>query len=842
MEELSSESRKALEYRRKYRGVIGVQPKMPIVDSSVLSVVYTPAVAEPCQKIAANPRESFRYTCRGNTVALVTDGSRVLQMGGAGPLSALPNLEGKSVILKTFAGIDAFPMCLDTLDEEVIINSVMRLAPTFGAVCIIDITSPRCFTIEDRLSQAMNISVFHDDQHATAIETYAGLVNAAKIVNKELEKLKVVIIGAGAAGISIAKFFLKTGIGRRGDLILCDSRGILHKFRLEGMNWAKFAAAKQTNLSVKRGKIEDALVDADVLIGVSSSESQIVTAQMVSRMARDPIVFALSVPDPEILPREAKAGGARVVATGRIDYPNEINTSLVFPGVLRGALDTYARSINFEMNLAAARALAGLVPEDQLHEDNIIPSIMDFQVAPTLASAVAQAAMETGVARLKVDPKEARERLEHFLYEGDFPRKARAKKYKDIKEESLDLHQRYQGVVEIKAKIPVKDINILKLLYLPPNAAIPARVIARDPDMVYELTCKGNLVAVVSDGSAVLGLGNIGPRAALPVMEGKSILFHTFGGVEAFPVCIATQDTEEIIELVCAIALSFGGINLEDISAPRCFQVEEKLKERLDIPVFHDDQHGTAVVVLAGLINALKLIDRSFKDTAVVINGAGAAGMAVARMLILAGFEDIIICDTKGIIFPGRKEGMNWIKEEMAERTNPRGLQGKLADALKGADVFIGVSAPGILKPEMVKSMAVDPVIFALANPTPEIMPEQARKAGARIIATGRSDFNNQINNCLGFPGIFRGALDVRARAINDEMKLAAARALASAVPDKKLKEEFIIPNALDFHIPPKVAAAVARAAIETEVARIHADPEEIEKSAAEFLYEGKLR
>ncbi|HLA48767.1 MAG TPA: malic enzyme-like NAD(P)-binding protein [Nitrospinota bacterium] len=410
-----------------------------------------------------------------------------------------------------------------------------------------------------------------------------------------------------------------------------------------------------------------------------------------------------------------------------------------------------------------------------------------------------------------------------------------------LQEASLRLHARYRGIIEIKSKIPIKDTRVLSSFYLPPAAAKPPQEIAKDESLVYEYTCKGNLVAVISDGSAVLGLGNIGPWAALPVMEGKCALFHTLAGVEAFPLCIATQETDEIIEIIRDISPTFGGINLEDISAPRCFIIEEKLKKEIDIPVFHDDQHGTAVVVLAGLINSLKLTGKAMDRIKVVISGAGAAGTAVAKLLLSCGVKDIVVCDTNGIIYKGRNAGMNRVKEGLAELTNPKGIKGGLEDAVKGRDVFIGVSAPQVLKREMIKNMVKGPIIFALANPVPEIMPSEAANAGARIIATGRSDFPNQVNNSLAFPGIFRGALDVRARVINEEMKIAAAHALAGAVPEDKLKFDYILPKGLDYHVPPVVASAVSKAAIETGVARVIIDPEKVAEHTKKFIYEGEL-
>ena len=361
-----------------------------------------------------------------------------------------------------------------------------------------------------------------------------------------------------------------------------------------------------------------------------------------------------------------------------------------------------------------------------------------------------------------------------------------------------------------------------------------------EPLSAYDFTCKNNLVAIVSDGSAVLGLGNLGPRAALPVMEGKAVLFKTFGGVEAFPICISTQDADLVVQLVENIAPAFGGINLEDISSPRCFEIEQKLCERLDIPVFHDDQHGTAVVALAALLNALKIKGRQLGEVKIVFNGAGAAAIAVTKLLIQAGAAQIIVCDTRGIVYRGRSLGMSPIKEELAAITNPDRQQGALADALQGAEVFIGLSGPNVLTPEMVRAMAPEPVVFALANPDPEIHPEAARQAGALVVATGRSDFPNQVNNCLAFPGIFRGALDIRARGINDAMNLAAAQAIAGLVGEK-LSPGYILPEAMDFRVPPAVAAAVARAGMETGAARIHLDPEKIARHTREFIYDERL-
>ncbi len=375
-----------------------------------------------------------------------------------------------------------------------------------------------------------------------------------------------------------------------------------------------------------------------------------------------------------------------------------------------------------------------------------------------------------------------------------------------INEKALELHEKWNGKLDTVSKVQVKTREDLALAYTP-GVAEPCKVIAEDPEAAYRYTIKSNTVAVVSDGSAVLGLGNIGPLAAMPVMEGKAVLFKEFGGINAFPICLDTQDTEEIIETVVRIAPAFGGINLEDISAPRCFEIEERLKKRLNIPVFHDDQHGTAIVVLAGIINALKVTGKKKEDCRVVVNGAGSAGVAITKLLLNYGFPHITMCDKTGMLCKGM-DGLNWMQEKMVEVTNLEHKTGTLADALKGADIFVGVSATGIVSQEMVASMNKDSILFAMANPVPEIMPDLAKAAGARVVGTGRSDFPNQVNNVLIFPGIFRGALEGRATAITEEMKLAAANAIAALVDDSELSDENILPAAFD----PRVADAVSKA------------------------------
>jgi len=376
----------------------------------------------------------------------------------------------------------------------------------------------------------------------------------------------------------------------------------------------------------------------------------------------------------------------------------------------------------------------------------------------------------------------------------------------DQKEKALDLHEKWQGKITTEAKCTVKSMEDLALAYTP-GVAEPCKIIAKDKKEAYKYTIKSNTIAVVSDGSAVLGLGNIGPEAAMPVMEGKAVLFKEFGGVNAFPICLDTQDTEEIIKTVINIAPAFGGINLEDISAPRCFEIETRLKEALDIPVFHDDQHGTAIVVLAGITNALKVVNKEKENCQVVVNGAGSAGIAITKLLLRSGFQHVTMCDRSGILSPESAD-LNWMQQDMMKVTNLSRKKGSLADALKGADIFVGVSAPNIVTPEMVKQMNPDAILFAMANPVPEIMPDVARAAGARIVGTGRSDFPNQVNNVIAFPGIFRGALDGHAAQITEEMKLAAAEAIAHIIPDSELSDTNILPAAFD----PAVADAVANA------------------------------
>ncbi|NLW23986.1 MAG: NAD-dependent malic enzyme [Clostridia bacterium] len=408
----------------------------------------------------------------------------------------------------------------------------------------------------------------------------------------------------------------------------------------------------------------------------------------------------------------------------------------------------------------------------------------------------------------------------------------------NVREEALKLHFENKGKLEVVSKVKVNTAQDLSLAYTP-GVAEPCKEIHQDVNKVYDYTSKGNMVAVVTDGTAVLGLGDIGPEAGMPVMEGKAVLFKVFAGVDAFPICLATKDVDKIVETVKMLEPTFGGVNLEDIAAPRCFEIEERLKKETKIPIFHDDQHGTAVVTLAALLNSLKIVNKKLEDIKVVINGAGAAAIAIVKLLINTGVKNTILCDRRGIIYEGRTEGMNSAKEEIAKITNPEKLQGTLADALKGADVFIGVSGPGVVTKEMVASMNTDPIVMAMANPVPEIMPDEARAGGAKVICTGRSDFPNQVNNVLAFPGIFRGALDARATDINEEMKIAAAYAIADLVGDK-LSPDYVIPTALDERVAPNVAAKVAEAAVKSGVAQKQVTPEEVAENTRKLMLLGK--
>ncbi len=830
-------SQKAVEsegiaYRRRNAGLIGVRSKVQVRDSTMLSLVYTPGVAEPCLEIARDPNRSFDVTCRGNTIAIVSDGSSAFGMGNIGPDAILPVLESKAVIMKNFAGVDALPIALKVDTVNQFVETLLNLSATFGAISLEDIASPNGIAISNQLEKAAYIPVVNNHRDGVSIGVLAGLINAAKVVGKNLKEMRIIVHGAGTAGLGTAAILRTYGVR---EVIVSDRHGAIYQYRPHDMNWAKWEIAHHSNPHVEKGGLAELLKGADVFVGLAPCEDDI--CQEIKNMAEKAIVFTLASPL-QFTPREARKAGAMVVATAHSGYRNQLDVTTVLPGVFRGLLDVRASSFPIAAKIAAAEAIANIIPPDELHADFIYPQVIDYGVAPAVAEAVADVVLKAGLAkRPDVKPADIFERTRRFVYEGHLPVPPKSDKPMSVAEESLELHERFQGLLEIYSKVPIKDEHILKQFYLVPKAMEPAELILKDPSQVFELTPRGNLVGVVSDGTAVLGLGNIGGRAALPVMEGKAILFHTFAGVEAFPICVATQDPDEIIEIVKRLEPTFGGINLEDISAPRCFYIEQKLREETDIPIFHDDQHGTAVVVLAGIMNACRLTGKKLSDLSFVINGAGASAIAVTKLLMSMGLQDVILLDSQGAIYSGRP-GLNWIKKEMAEATNQKKVKGDLAKVIKGRDVFIGLSVAGALKPAMVKTMAKDPFIFGLANPTPEIMPELALEAGAAIVATGRSDFPNQVNNSLAFPGIFRGALDCRVRDITDEMKVAAAQAIAGLVQDKDLRSDWIIPKGTDFSVAPAVAEAVARTAIKTGMARVKVDPASISEKVRRFVYE----
>ncbi len=823
----------AMSYRRRHHGLISVRSKVQVRDSHALSLVYTPGVAEPCLEIERDPRRSFDVTCRGNTIALVSTGSSAFGLGNVGPEAILPVLEGTAVIFKNFAGIDALPLAIRTDNIDEFVDTILEVSPTFGGISLEDILSPGSIAATNRLERALSIPVVNNHREGVAIGILAGLINTARLTGKKLADMKIVINGAGAAGLGTAFLLHRYGVENS---IVCDRAGAITKYRPFDMNWAKWEISKLSNPENRSGDLRQMLAGADVFVDFVGRSG--FTPEWCREMAPDPALFLFGVPL-GVLPQDAYRVGAAVVATSQSTHPNQMDIASIVPGVFRGLLDVRARRFVVPAQIAAAEALAHIIPDEELHADYISPRIFDYRVAPAVAAAVARATIEKGYAkRTGITPEEIASRTWRFVYEGKLPVPPKSDRPMSIAEESLELHERFQGLLEINNNIPVKDEFILKQFYLVPGAMEPVRLIRDHVEQVFEITARGNLVGVVSDGSAVLGLGNIGGRAALPVMEGKAILFHTFAGVEAFPVCLATQETEAIIEIVKRLEPTFGGINLEDISAPRCFAIEERLKAETDIPIFHDDQHGTAVVVLAGLANACRLAGKTLDELSVVVNGAGASAIAVTKLLMARGLRDVILVDRSGALYRGRRAGMNPIKAEMAAITNPDKVKGDLAQVIQGRDVFIGLSAPGVLSQKMIRAMAPDPIVFALANPTPEIMPDLAYEVGAAIVATGRSDFPNQVNNSLAFPGIFRGALDARVRNITDAMKIAAAEAIAGLVDDKHLRPDWIIPKGTDFTVAPAVAEAVARQALESGEARAQVDPAAVAARVRQFVYE----
>jgi malate dehydrogenase (oxaloacetate-decarboxylating) len=833
-----------LRHYRRGRGLLAVRGKIPIRDESMMGLVYGPALSTTCQEIMDNPAAAWSCTIRGSAVAIVTDGSSVLSYGDAGASAALPVMEGKAVLCKTLAALDALPICLDERNPVRMAQIIRCLSPTFGAIAIEDIASPRSFELYEALDAMSDADLpvpflFNDMQGVCAI-VLAALRNAARIVNKDLDGLRAVITGAGGAGISVARFLRRAGLP---DTILCDRNGILRPGRDAHMNRFKEAAARDFNPHGTAGDIGDAMRGADVLIGLSAART--VTPTMIRTMAPRSIVLALATPEPEIDPDEAREAGAAVVLTGGANYRHGLNVALAFPGILRGVMDSRATRVYDEMLIAAADAIAGLIPEKEIGPERIVPRVLDLRVGPAVARAVANAAVALGVAAEDVNPEEIGEQVRHLVYEGDMAlleapsRQGERGQPRSRGEESLELHRRYRGAVAVVSKLPLKDETTLGII-ASPGVAEPVRRIIEDPMAVWEYSTRGNLVAVVSDGSAVMSLGPAGPLAALPMVEGKCALLKLFAGIEAMPLCVDARDAAEVEAVVRALAPTLGGILMEGIATASGFEIERHLRQSTDIPVFHDAQHGTAVVVLAALLNAARLTGRSLADIEAVISGAGAGGAAVARLLLAAGVADVVLCDARGVLYEGRP-GLNPEKQVLAARTNREGVRGGLADAVRGRSLFVGLSRGGILTPDMVREMAERPIVFALATPIPEIAPEAALGAGAAVVASSRVDRPNYLSNLLAFPGILRGALDVAARDIDDAMNIAAAHALADVVPDYDLTPRSILPRPLEFQGVPEVAQAVARSAIDSGLARRPVDPRLIYERTRDYLYGGAL-
>ncbi len=836
-----SKREQALHYRRKYRGLISIDSKPLDVDSELLSILYTPGVAQPCEAIADLPERSFSHSGRGNTVGILSDGTSALGLGEVGPEATMPILESKAVFFKKMAGLDVYPLAANTTEVDELVEVARRIEPTIGALSLEDIGSPRCFDLEERLREELDIPVLHNDQHGTAITALTILHNVCRLqTERELTDLKTVIVGAGAAGVATVELFNAAGIP---DLTLCDQKGVVHSGRTD-LDAARKRALPHLRDPLGDETLADALEGADVVVGLAAPN--IISKDMVRSMKEDPVIIAGAAPVPEISPEAAVEAGASVVCTARFDYPNMVTDTLALPGMFRGVIESGAGTFTTNMKLAAARAIAEVVPAEDLRERFILPDLLDLNVGPEVAAATARSAVECGEAQQNCDPDEVRGLTREYLFEGD-PTATDPNFWADAgepeaRQAGLRYYKNHRGVLTVRSKIALKDRDILGIVYIPGLGHV-VETLRDEPERVYELSCRGNLVAVATNGSAVLGLGDIGPEAARPVMEGKSVLFKTFAGVEAFPLCIRDEDNpEQFIETVQRLEPGLGGVNLEDIGSPACFKIERALRDRLDIPVFHDDQHGTAVVTLAGLMNALEFRDLDLSEVRIVINGAGASAIAVGKILREAGAEQIIMCDSRGTLYRGREEGMNSEKRRVVKWTNPGDVRGSLQDALVDAEVFIGLSVGNVLDAGDVERMAPEPIIFAMANPTPEIHPEQAYRGGASVVATGRSDFPNQVNNAIAFPGIFRGALDVRATDVTESMKVAAAEALSTLVKEThEIRRHYILPKAMDFRTAPRVARFVAEAAQEEGIARRTLDPEEVEKNTRDYIYEGRL-
>ena len=689
-----ADRQKALEIRRRYRGILGVEPRMPVRDKLALSLVYTPGVAEPCRRIERDPADAYRYTSKKYSVALVSNGTDFLDMGRLGPAAMLPVLEGEAAILSALGRVSATPICVDSDSPADTAFVIRNVAPTFGAVAVLGM-SPDDF-----------------------------------------EEMKFDLLDA-ADGVPVVRY-------------------------------------------------------EDVIDGVFKNRSEL-------------------------------------DARGRFAASH-----MVMPGYMRALLAARPRRSVPLAFYAAAREL------ENVSLARGASRFVDFTLTAAVARACADAFVSSGEAAAAVNSAVLTERIMRETYEspaGVVTRAISPWSAADLAQGGLDVYARYGGSITTRCKLPIVDRYSVALVAAP-GSLWAAEEVAENPAKLAECSSISNSVAVVTDGTAVLGLGDIGSLAGMPVMEGKCVLFNNFAGVDAVPICLATKDADEIVRTLQLIGGTFGGINLEDIAAPKCFEIERRVGEAVGACVFHDDQHGTATVVLAGLINALKLTGRSAAESRLVINGAGAAGLAVTRMLLDYGFADITVCDRVGAIYEGREEGMNDAKRETARHTNRGGLRGGLSEALVGADIFVGVSAPDMVTPEMVKTMKPDPIIFALANPVPEIMPDAARSAGARVIATGRSDFANQVNNALVFPALFRAALDTAVERISPEMKIAAAEALAGCVPDSEISAGRFIPSVLEMFVHGRVAAAVAVSAEKHSQARRQITAAEVRLGTDAMVFE----
>ncbi len=663
-------------YREKYSGLWGIDLKVPVRDSYSLSLVYTPGVGKVSSVVADDVTKSFTLTNRGNSIAVITNGSTLSKDEYFNPFCAIPTVEAKALYYREYGAIDAYPLVIDTNNKKTLANILLKLTPNFAGIDLLNVTPDVAENVQKIIKDKIDIPVLYSHEYS-------------QLINK-----------------------------------------------------------------------------------------------------------------------------------------NNIFESMLFRAIIDTGVDAIPQNI-FEV-------IKQLNCEDY----------KDIELAKAVLSSTAKRLIGSGKAKNNMTVEQIVEKYDKYIVEGKnswFEKALPEEASMPLVEQSVELHRRIGGVIQVESKLKLKELSSLNNICSTGETNKVAKEIARDYTRAHDLTAKGNLVAVISDGSAVLGLGDIGPEGALPVMEGKAALFKSLGGVDAMPICLRSQDVDELVEIISQLSPIWGGINLEDIAAPRCFEIEKKLIDKLNIPVFHDDQHGTAVVVLAGFLNALKLTGQKPEDIKMVVNGAGAGAIAVTNLLLQSGVKNLILCDTRGAIWDRRADGMNHYKSEVAKRTNPDKVKGDLAEVIKGADFFIGLSARDVLTQDMVKSMNSNPVIFALANPYPEIMPDKAKEAGAFIVATGRSDFKNQVNNSLAFPGIFRGALDVKAKKITNEMKIAAARAIADLITEDELNPDYIIPHALDLKVPPAVAAAVAQEAIKSNMAQIIVNPDEIFERVKNYFYEGSF-